>query len=366
MPGTDAVGRGCARPSPSPGCVQAPGVLRRGDRRAARRARASAALHLSGAVTSAVALGLPDLGYLHGTDVADLARRVTAVTDVPLIADADTGYGNALHARRTVEQYARIGRRRPAPRGPGQPEALRPHGGQGGRRPRRGRAEGARRRRGRHRPGRHRAHRRDVGARSRRGDRAGRRVRRGGCRPGLRRGRHRRRVGSRAVHEAVPDARLVVNVSEADPRLRPLPLDVLASFGVQIALYPVAPLLAAAACGAGDVRRDRRRRAARTSVERLAWDELTGLLGQPELLEPRGSATATVRVNASSATIVRENPTHPDEIVGAVGESTPVGRRRGGASRRRRAEALGRAHRSPSGARACAPLPTPSTPESST
>ena len=91
-----------------PGVVQAPGVFDAVTARLATRA-GFAALHLSGAVTSAVALGLPDLGYLHGTDVADLARRIALSTDVPVIADADTGYGNALHVRRTVEQYSRVG-----------------------------------------------------------------------------------------------------------------------------------------------------------------------------------------------------------------------------------------------------------------
>jgi 2-methylisocitrate lyase-like PEP mutase family enzyme len=107
MPATDAAARLRAALA-EPGVLQAPGVFDAVTAKLATQAGFSS-LHLSGAVTSAVALGLPDLGYLHGTDVADLARRVAAATDVPLIADADTGYGNALHARRTVEQYARIG-----------------------------------------------------------------------------------------------------------------------------------------------------------------------------------------------------------------------------------------------------------------
>jgi 2-methylisocitrate lyase-like PEP mutase family enzyme len=86
------------------------------------------------------------------------------------------------------------------------------------------------------------------------------------------------------VHEAVPDLGLVVNVSEADPRLRPLPLEVLASYGVRIALYPVAPLLAAAAAARATYAAIATEGSA-LSVDRLAWDELTGLVGQPELLE---------------------------------------------------------------------------------
>lgn len=67
------------------------------------------ALHLSGAVASAVLLGRPDLGYVHGSDLAALAARITRVTDVPLVVDADTGYGGVLQVARTVEDYARAG-----------------------------------------------------------------------------------------------------------------------------------------------------------------------------------------------------------------------------------------------------------------
>jgi methylisocitrate lyase len=67
------------------------------------------ALHLSGAVVSASRLGLPDLGFVHGDDITAVARAVTRVVDVPLVADADTGYGGALQVARTVETYASAG-----------------------------------------------------------------------------------------------------------------------------------------------------------------------------------------------------------------------------------------------------------------
>lgn len=66
-------------------------------------------LYLSGAVSSAVLLGKADLGYVHGTDIAALAARITSVVDLPLIADADTGYGGVLQVERTAELYARAG-----------------------------------------------------------------------------------------------------------------------------------------------------------------------------------------------------------------------------------------------------------------
>ncbi|MFD1827357.1 MULTISPECIES: isocitrate lyase/PEP mutase family protein [Mumia] len=65
---------------------------------------------LSGAVASAVGLGLPDLGFVHGSQIAARAREVVpALDDVPLLADADTGYGNALQARHTTRAYAAAG-----------------------------------------------------------------------------------------------------------------------------------------------------------------------------------------------------------------------------------------------------------------
>lgn len=65
--------------------------------------------YLSGAVVSAVLLGRPDLGFTGAADHADLGRRVAAATTLPLVVDADTGYGNALHAARTVELYRGAG-----------------------------------------------------------------------------------------------------------------------------------------------------------------------------------------------------------------------------------------------------------------
>ncbi len=66
-------------------------------------------LYLSGAVVSAVVLGRADLGFVHGSDIAALAARITAVVDLPLVADADTGYGGVLQVARTAEAYARAG-----------------------------------------------------------------------------------------------------------------------------------------------------------------------------------------------------------------------------------------------------------------
>jgi 2-methylisocitrate lyase-like PEP mutase family enzyme len=68
-----------------------------------------AAVYMTGYGTAASRLGLPDLGFAGLAEMADHARNIAAVVDIPLIADADTGYGNALHARRTVQTYEAAG-----------------------------------------------------------------------------------------------------------------------------------------------------------------------------------------------------------------------------------------------------------------
>src|SRR3989338_1062645 len=67
------------------------------------------AVYMTGYGTSASRLGLPDLGFAGLAEMADHARNMAAVLDVPLIADADTGYGNALNVRRTVQMYEAAG-----------------------------------------------------------------------------------------------------------------------------------------------------------------------------------------------------------------------------------------------------------------
>jgi methylisocitrate lyase len=60
------------------------------------------AVYLSGGALSACA-GVPDVGLLSLTEFADEARRITSATDLPLLADADTGFGEALNVERTVQ-----------------------------------------------------------------------------------------------------------------------------------------------------------------------------------------------------------------------------------------------------------------------
>jgi len=66
------------------------------------------AVYMTGAGTAAT-LGYPDYGLLTMSEMVDNAGRIAAAVDAPVIADADTGYGNALNATRTVREYERRG-----------------------------------------------------------------------------------------------------------------------------------------------------------------------------------------------------------------------------------------------------------------
>jgi 2-methylisocitrate lyase-like PEP mutase family enzyme len=64
---------------------------------------------ISGYSVAASHLGLPDFGYLTQTEIIDVTRRVCASVGIPIIIDADTGYGNALNVIRTVNELIEAG-----------------------------------------------------------------------------------------------------------------------------------------------------------------------------------------------------------------------------------------------------------------
>lgn len=66
-------------------------------------------LFLGGFGASASGFGLPDLGLLGLAEMADAARRMTAAVSVPVIVDADTGYGGVPNVVRTVRELERAG-----------------------------------------------------------------------------------------------------------------------------------------------------------------------------------------------------------------------------------------------------------------
>jgi len=67
------------------------------------------AVYMTGFGTSAALLGRPDVGLLTMTEMAGNAGRIAACVDIPVIADADTGYGNPLNVIRTVGAYEAAG-----------------------------------------------------------------------------------------------------------------------------------------------------------------------------------------------------------------------------------------------------------------
>jgi 2-methylisocitrate lyase-like PEP mutase family enzyme len=66
------------------------------------------AVYMTGAGTS-VSHGYPDFGLLTMSEMVENAARIVQSVDVPVIADADTGYGNELNVFRTVQEYERRG-----------------------------------------------------------------------------------------------------------------------------------------------------------------------------------------------------------------------------------------------------------------
>jgi carboxyvinyl-carboxyphosphonate phosphorylmutase len=92
----------------APGIIVAPGAY---DGFSARLVEAAGfpAVYMTGAGTAASHLGQPDLGLATLTEMAAHASHLASCITAPLIADADTGYGNVLNAVRTVREYERAG-----------------------------------------------------------------------------------------------------------------------------------------------------------------------------------------------------------------------------------------------------------------
>ena len=89
-------------------CVVAPGVA---DALAARLVAREGfeAVYMTGFGTSLTRLGMPDVGLLTATEMVDNAGRIADASGLPTVADADTGYGNPINARRTIRDYEKAG-----------------------------------------------------------------------------------------------------------------------------------------------------------------------------------------------------------------------------------------------------------------
>jgi 2-methylisocitrate lyase-like PEP mutase family enzyme len=66
-------------------------------------------VYMTGGGTSASRIGQPDLGLVTMTEMVENAARIADCSGLPVIADADTGYGNALNVVRTTREYERAG-----------------------------------------------------------------------------------------------------------------------------------------------------------------------------------------------------------------------------------------------------------------
>ena len=88
--------------------VLAPGVYDAFGARLVEEAGFSA-VYMTGFGTVASRLGRPDVGLLTMTEMVDNARGIARAVSLPVIADADTGYGNAINVVRTVQEFERAG-----------------------------------------------------------------------------------------------------------------------------------------------------------------------------------------------------------------------------------------------------------------
>src|SRR5262245_60092675 len=90
------------------GTIAVPGAFNAAVARLAERA-GFPAVYVSGAGVANGVAGVPDIGLLTLTEVVIQARYVAAAVSLPVIADADTGFGEGIHVRRTVREFERAG-----------------------------------------------------------------------------------------------------------------------------------------------------------------------------------------------------------------------------------------------------------------
>ncbi|ARE38373.1 Carboxyvinyl-carboxyphosphonate phosphorylmutase [Rhodovulum sp. P5] len=64
---------------------------------------------MSGFATAAARLGMPDTGLMSYAEVVDQGRNICNAVSIPVIGDGDTGYGNAINVKRTVQGFAQAG-----------------------------------------------------------------------------------------------------------------------------------------------------------------------------------------------------------------------------------------------------------------
>jgi len=67
------------------------------------------AVYMTGFGATAIRLGMPDIGLLSQTEMTEQARNMTRAVSIPVVADADTGYGGPSNIQRTVREYIQAG-----------------------------------------------------------------------------------------------------------------------------------------------------------------------------------------------------------------------------------------------------------------
>jgi methylisocitrate lyase len=90
------------------GCVPMPGAFNAATARLIERA-GFPAVYVSGAGLANATAGVPDIGLLSLAEVAQLAGYIAQAVDIPVLADADTGFGGDVNAARTVQAFERAG-----------------------------------------------------------------------------------------------------------------------------------------------------------------------------------------------------------------------------------------------------------------
>ena len=91
-----------------PGCVVAPGAYDAFSARMIARAGFDA-VYMTGFGTSVSRLGMPDVGLLTASEMLDNTSRIVDASGLPVIADIETGYGNAINVLRTVRDFEKAG-----------------------------------------------------------------------------------------------------------------------------------------------------------------------------------------------------------------------------------------------------------------
>src|SRR6266576_1854116 len=90
------------------GCVVMPGAFNAATARLAERA-GFPAVYISGAGLANATAGVPDIGLLTLTEVAQLAGYIAKAVTIPALVDADTGFGGVENVARTIRELERAG-----------------------------------------------------------------------------------------------------------------------------------------------------------------------------------------------------------------------------------------------------------------